>query len=252
MDKKLVFFLDIDDTLMYRGVIPQENIDAILEAQAQGHKFFINTGRSYGFIPPEVKADIPFDGYISGIGSHVTVDGKEIVADHFDFDDFYEKLEPFAKAGIKMHIESIENVYALGITPFLYETVISSFDEIKKFRDERFCKATVFCQIADEDRARFTERYQLIQNPHFLEISLAGYTKASALKTIIEYLGVPLENTVAMGDALNDLPMLKAAGTSVTVANARDEVQKAADLVVPTAAEAGVAAAIKILTEKKG
>ncbi|WP_275555602.1 HAD hydrolase family protein [Pseudoflavonifractor capillosus] len=44
-------------------------------------------------------------------------------------------------------------------------------------------------------------------------------------------LGIPIENTVAAGDAANDLSMLRAAGIGVAMCNGTDEAKAAADAV---------------------
>lgn len=44
-------------------------------------------------------------------------------------------------------------------------------------------------------------------------------------------LGIPVENTVAAGDAANDLSMLRAAGIGVAMCNGTDEAKAAADAV---------------------
>ncbi|MFN2147277.1 MAG: Cof-type HAD-IIB family hydrolase [Anaerolineales bacterium] len=75
----------------------------------------------------------------------------------------------------------------------------------------------------------------------FLEINRAGVDKGSALKSLSEYLGIPLEGVVAVGDSPNDISMLRVAGVSVAMGNAASEVRQAADLVAPSNDEDGVA-----------
>ena len=58
-------------------------------------------------------------------------------------------------------------------------------------------------------------------------------------------LGIAIEDTVAVGDNLNDLSMVKAAGLGVSVANGVDALKEAADLVVPSVQEGGVARLIE-------
>ena len=65
----------------------------------------------------------------------------------------------------------------------------------------------------------------------YLEIVPAGVNKGAAVKLLCEMIGVPLENAVAVGDAANDLSMIRAAGVGVAMANATDEVRTAADYV---------------------
>lgn len=55
-----------------------------------------------------------------------------------------------------------------------------------------------------------------------------GVNKGHAVKMIQESLGITPQETMAFGDQLNDLEMLDRAYYSFAVANARDEVRKAA------------------------
>jgi hydroxymethylpyrimidine pyrophosphatase-like HAD family hydrolase len=63
-------------------------------------------------------------------------------------------------------------------------------------------------------------------------VRAAGITKATALRHIAEHYGVTLEETVAVGDWLNDVTMLEVAGRSFAMAQAPDEVKAAADEVL--------------------
>jgi hypothetical protein len=59
-------------------------------------------------------------------------------------------------------------------------------------------------------------------------VRAAGITKATALAWIAEHHGVSLDEVVAVGDWLNDIPMLKAAGRSYAMAQAPEAVKEAA------------------------
>ena len=72
MNRKLLFF-DIDGTLLcgkLPGYIPESALDALGRAQDKGHYVFINTGRTWAYLPQAVK-DYPFDGYICGCGTYI-------------------------------------------------------------------------------------------------------------------------------------------------------------------------------------
>jgi HAD superfamily hydrolase (TIGR01484 family) len=56
----------------------------------------------------------------------------------------------------------------------------------------------------------------------------AGTSKATAAEWIARHHRVPLEQVVAVGDWLNDIPMLRGVGRSFAMAQAPQEVQKAA------------------------
>jgi hydroxymethylpyrimidine pyrophosphatase-like HAD family hydrolase len=63
-------------------------------------------------------------------------------------------------------------------------------------------------------------------------VRAAGITKATALSHIARHYGVTLEETVAVGDWLNDVTMLAAAGKSYAMAQAPDSVKQAASEVL--------------------
>ena len=62
---------------------------------------------------------------------------------------------------------------------------------------------------------------------------------------LAEHLGCGAENVMAFGDGLNDLSMIRAAGTGVVMANAFDEVKRYADYITDDCDHDGVAAAIE-------
>lgn len=78
-----------------------------------------------------------------------------------------------------------------------------------------------------------------------LEIAHPSVSKGYALQRMAEEMGVPLENTAAIGDNLNDLPMFEIAGTSVAMGNAVEEVIEAGDYVTKSYMEDGVAYALE-------
>ena len=67
-----------------------------------------------------------------------------------------------------------------------------------------------------------------------------GVNKASGLEAALAALSIAPSETVAIGDAENDLAMLKLCGLSVAVDNALDNVKKEADWVTPGARGIGV------------
>ena len=64
--------------------------------------------------------------------------------------------------------------------------------------------------------------------------------KGEAFALLQEYLGVGIEETVYFGDNLNDLSAFHEAGVAATVANARQEMHDAADIVASSFSDLGV------------
>ncbi len=77
----------------------------------------------------------------------------------------------------------------------------------------------------------------MFSKAHYLEIVAAGVNKGYALRRLAGILGIPIEETIAVGDGENDAEMLRAAGTGLAVASAHPAARDAADVVLDSAAE---------------
>jgi Cof subfamily protein (haloacid dehalogenase superfamily) len=92
--------------------------------------------------------------------------------------------------------------------------------------------------------------FPLTRGPHAglwaVMVRASGGTKGTAVRWIAEQAGIALEDTVCVGDWMNDLPMFEVAGRSFAMGQAPDAVKsKATDVLVETAHEGGgVATAI--------
>ena len=79
--------------------------------------------------------------------------------------------------------------------------------------------------------------YNTIIVPHlesdwfYCEISMGHIDKWQGLKKILQHLCLAAENVCAVGDQLNDMAMITAAGHGVAMANGHAELQAAADFV---------------------
>ena len=78
-----------------------------------------------------------------------------------------------------------------------------------------------------------------------LECSAKGVTKALGLQKVCEFLDIPMEQTIAVGDADNDIDILKAAGLSIAMGNANETVKSICDVVVGDCDHDGCAEAIR-------
>ena len=61
--------------------------------------------------------------------------------------------------------------------------------------------------------------------PTNLEIMDKNGHKGNGLKQMAAHFNIPIEDTVAIGDNFNDVPMLEAAGLSVAMGNAKEDVK---------------------------
>ena len=74
-----------------------------------------------------------------------------------------------------------------------------------------------------------------------IELNSVDASKGNALYILCEKLGIQLENVLAIGDNENDISMLQAAGISVAMENAEDDVKQAAKFVAGHNEEDGAA-----------
>ena len=81
--------------------------------------------------------------------------------------------------------------------------------------------------IADIEALCGDQIYVAWANPGMVEFMRRGVNKGVALQTLTERVGGCAERVLAIGDANNDLPMLRAAGIGVLLGNAKDEVKAA-------------------------
>lgn len=88
--------------------------------------------------------------------------------------------------------------------------------------------------------------------PQLLEISHADAGKENGAAFLLELLGLKREELAAFGDADNDRGLLKFAGIGFAVENASDSCKAAADRIVPSNDDNGVAEGIRqILAENE-
>lgn len=78
-----------------------------------------------------------------------------------------------------------------------------------------------------------------------MEITHADATKGHGLAALCRLTGIPMENTMALGDSGNDETMLRRAGLGVAMGNAPDFVKAAADVTTETNENDGAAIAIE-------
>lgn len=95
--------------------------------------------------------------------------------------------------------------------------------------------------------------YEQIQNlpvsftsitPYVLEINANGVSKAQGLTRLCRHLGIDMSECIAVGNAENDMELIRKAGLGLAVENAQKEILEAADAVVPSNDNDGVAEAI--------
>lgn len=82
---------------------------------------------------------------------------------------------------------------------------------------------------------------------HYIEVAAGGCSKASALAQLSKLLGVRLSETIAFGDAENDLEMILECGIGAAMKNSCPKLIAAADMTAPSNDDDGVASVLEKL-----
>lgn len=245
--EKFAVFLDIDNTLMSGGEIPKKNIDAIKKSREKGSLVFINTARSFAFIPDVLKDDSLFDGYVAGIGTDLRLHGEQFFSHIMTTAELKFIAAHFINDNREISFEGEDHM--LWINPDKgrnAKNILTSPDEFDTiYKDFRISKMYVRGQLTEEETEIFGKDYILYQHDHYAEFVAKGYGKAIGMKRMTEHIGIPQKNCIAMGDSANDTDMLLAAGISVAMGNSIPEIKDICTYISCDAKDGGVAQALE-------
>lgn len=257
--KPYAVFLDIDGTMvcpLSQGRVSERLSSAIDKAKQKGHMFFVNSGRGAGFVPHALLESADFDGVVSGMGSHITYHGKTVYCSPLP-----EKIMSNVLTYCKEHGESIifegvpnkaghDGRFCFGDSSFF--EVAATFDDSEKLlcaiSEHIPTKMTTPYYPSEEYAAYLSKYFEMVYMPPlYSEGALIGNNKGVAINKVCDYLSLPYENTVAVGDSQNDLGMLCSAGISVAMGNAPDVVKEKCALVCDSVENDGAAKLIEQL-----
>ena len=269
-DIKLVAF-DLDGTLLtFDKRITKRTYDTLEAASKKGVAIVPATGRFMRTVPQEIK-DMPFVDYVISINGAYVLNVKtgeaiyrsEIpqqraldILSYFDTlpiaYDCYMDNDSFINKEMMDHINDyVEDQFYLDLVWKFRKPV----KELKAhIREAGKDIQKLMAYTKDQDvrhmlmgtlQSRFPVIIVTSSIKNNIEINASGANKGDALKALAESIGIDISQTMAFGDSFNDIPMIKAAGVGVCMANGNDETKNEADLVAPSCDEDGVAAIIE-------
>ena len=249
--EKCAVFLDIDGTLIADSfIIPPENLKAIKAAREKGHMVFVNTGRSWGNIPPVLMEQIKdFDGIIAGSGAMVKIANETVFSGSLS-NDLVFRIAGFVFSN-PQYWATFEGYYSnYVITNGIrhcneFQQHIGSMSELKKAceADEIQVIAMGGEPISEEFETLFADEITVFQFSYYADLVKKGLNKAVGIEKVLEFTGIRRENTIAIGDSNNDYDMLKYAGIGVAMANSQQSILDMADYITDSNSENGVAKA---------
>lgn len=248
--EKYAVFLDIDGTLISNSFeIPERNRKAIAAAREKGHMVFINTGRSYGNIPPQLHSQFDVDGIIAGSGAMITMGGetvhkmsmskdlvKRLVEYAFEHREFWYIFEGFKKIYI------ISNEIRSRAD---YQIPLEKPEDYILMNDDEIQVIAMGIKVPEEFKDIFRDEITVFQFDTYADCVIKGVNKATGIEKVLELTGIKKENTIAVGDSNNDFDMINYAKIGVAMANSQQSILDIADYVTASAKDCGVAQAIE-------
>lgn len=256
--------IDIDGTLLTPNrKLAMSTIDAITAAKNSGVKVVLCSGRPLAGVHPylEMLGLMGDDQYvITHNGAAIqTTTGRSLVGHSLSLNDA-QRLASLADQGnIHYHLITPKSLYTPNRPASAYSIRESHLVNLPiTYADATAVPADedvlTFCFIDETDvvdrfeptlpPALAQQFYVVRTDPHFIEVLNQHVSKAHALLELTTRLALQPDETMAIGDGANDVPMLQAAGIGVAMGNATPAVQAAADQVTASNAEDGVATAI--------
>ena len=247
---------DLDGTLVGTdGRISGENYEAIRSLREKGIEFVPATGRAFGEMPTDLKEcpDIRYIMYSNGsvIFDKATGKRRTFGIKHALLCRVLDLLGEY-DTHILLHAEGDSHFDAAKDTDAYFAHCNMSewwMNYVRgcNVRREDFaeyayglCEAEMACVFFDTlgHRAEAKERLQKMglrvtsTAEYNLEIFSETCGKGNTLRVLAEMLGCDISQTVAVGDSLNDLSMIEAAGLGIAMSNAIDLLKEKADLVI--------------------
>lgn len=246
-------FSDLDETLLVDHHVPIENQKAIKKANSQGTHFVVATGRAYNMIQDILKEvgtygkeneySLCFNGalivehknnhilYFKGLDFDVA---KDIFNRSFDYD-------------VCVLVFTLDCCYIFRVDEREVERKkeqkapyqVRDDNDFDFLKDEKIAKIlyvkrdmSYLRKIKAELLPFYSHVSMTFSSYRYLEFNALNVNKGIALKWLMDYLNININETIAIGDNDNDIEMIQMAGLGVCVQGASDEIKKISDRVM--------------------
>lgn len=259
MTNKYVF-IDVDGTLVtYKNELPDSAVVAIKKARNKGHKIYLVTGRSKAEMPDEITS-IGYDGYSGGNGSYIEV-GEEVVCKRTLSSEDCSKITSWLNnRGLEYYLECNSGLYASKNFKEECQEPIQKYTNQKiEGKPKNITTNDVFPNMIYSentvrsdankisfilnsyqdyiDAKKYFQKFEVStwggagEEALFGDVALSNIDKSHAVKEIISYEGASLTDTIAIGDATVDIPMLEMCEVGISMGNGGKQIKEVADYI---------------------
>lgn len=258
MNRYDIVFIDIDGTLRNSDKeLTEVTKEAIKKVIDKGIKVVLCTGRSRKYAKNVALLAGTSEYVVSSNGSEVTNINTDEVIYNGKIDDetikglleycqtneinlllntVKEDYQTINESDNRIYIEKMEEikdeVNQIVITSMNYDRMLVIPDMFK----DKF--PNIHLNSTAED---LTNGNRHPKTDYYHDYNIVGVSKAKGVVELLDYLNIPLERCITIGDSFNDVSMCEVAGYCVAMGNAVDKLKILADEVTKTNDENGVA-----------
>lgn len=247
-----ILFTDLDGTLLNKQSRVSEYTKKVLaEMVAAGHKLVLSSGRPLDSIKGVARVDgLTYPGvYIVANNGSTVYDcdtGRIIMEKTVDFEYVDKVWKLCMDRGIHIQTYTSDSIVSCAddeeikvYISKIFLPVINTENPLEVLKKEPYkmlaielSDKSVLDRLQEDIIAMYGDRLNAIfSEPKYLEIFNKTAGKGDALIWLCNYLNIPIENSYAAGDQMNDLSMVLAAGNGIAMINGAEDLKAEADII---------------------
>ena len=256
---------DMDGTFLdEHDCVPEGALDLVLRLRDAGIRFVASSGRRYDTLHELFAPVADCMDFVASNGAQVIVEGELV------------DLEVFSHAAVKRLARVVDLFDTMHLALF-DETRSYLLDDEARFEREvdknlpnpvrvyavpspqvSILKASVYCDEDVMDMAYILSRElddDFVFAPSgrkWIDVMQRGVSKATGVSQVLDAHGIRADEMMAFGDSMNDYEILRMAGMSVAMGNARYAIKQIADRVIGTNVDQSVQAELRRMLGERG
>ena len=251
---------DLDETLLCMDrTISKRNIDAIHAVMEKGVKFVCASGRGYMSFQNTLQEiglyDLADQYSISFNGSAITENrgNRVLFLEGISWELANALYVKGVEFGVCMHIYTQDTVYIYKLNEderkFLenrMDYILVDDPDLTFLKGQQIIKVLYehngydYLNKIEEEVADLTGECEVsYSSGRYLEFNKAGISKGAGLERLARILGVDMKDTLAIGDNVNDITMIRAAGLGAAVGNVYEGIRAECDYVAEATNDEG-------------
>lgn len=253
---------DMDGTFLDGNeCVPEGSYDLVMRLRDAGIQFVASSGRRFDTLHELFEPVVDCMDFVASNGAQVMVAGELV------------DLEVFSHAAVKRLARVVDMFDTMHLALF-DETRSYLLDDEARFEREvdknlpnpvrvfdvpspqtSILKASVYCDDAVMDMAYILTRElddDFVFAPSgrkWIDVMQRGVSKATGIQQVLDAHGIQASEMMAFGDSMNDYEILRMAGTSVAMGNARSSIKQIATKVIGTNVDRSVQRELHALLE---